>query len=715
MIIYPPHIGDTVPGFIQVNNQAVIKIPFTHNTAVDYNKVTRMRLIIKEFSSGVIKTPSNIIGTKPILQNDIGVIEFTTTEHTFTPGNYYKFQIAYDDSEDENIITAYTYSSVAIGRCVGNKVPELSIEGLAGNNQLNPTRPIYVGIFDTDADFVSEPIYKYCFDLYNNSQDNQLIETSDWQLYKGSMEFISYQELNYNDTYTIKLSIQTVNGYDQSIEYYLVKAGELPFIFTGADLVITHGAKEKDNGCVQIQLKEREGRVTGDYELLRKAEGDTKWDLLSRFTLKENTTQEQLTWIDRSVEHGLTYEYAIRHYSNLGVSVKKVSPKVTVAFEDMFLSDGDKQLKIRFNPKVSSFKDTILEQKTDTIGGKYPFFFRNGQVRYKEIPISGLISYQMDEAEMFMNDEELGLSKNVDSRERTAALEPIPSFADRHPRTTNLVDYNIVAERKFKLAVMEWLTNGRPKLFRSPTEGNYVVRLMQTSLSPNDTLGRMLHTFNSTGYECMDNDYAKMSASNVVPAFIHEFVPTSSFKTVLGRATGDLATQGFSVSGNIRGAVYYDSNVGTDQKIWVTKEGHETQEIIVTHSPYYIGDASTISSKSTTGSVTYTELTTEGETGDAFANLVNTTRDEMFSDEFDVNESIGVVLFYFVHIAAKKNGATINFINFEGLSEEVVLASNEERYYTAEDLIDTTSITVSEGAAHIDAYARIQLGGGGNL
>ena len=59
----------------------------------------------------------------------------------------------------------------------------------------------------------------------------------------------------------------------------------------------------------------------------------------------------------------------------------------------MFLSDGKKQLKIKYNPKVSSFKDTILEQKTDTIGGKYPFFFKNNQVRYKEIPISGLISY----------------------------------------------------------------------------------------------------------------------------------------------------------------------------------------------------------------------------------------------------------------------------------------------------------------------------------
>jgi len=43
--------------------------------------------------------------------------------------------------------------------------------------------------------------------------------------------------------------------------------------------------------------------------------------------------------------------------------------KIIADFEDMFLFDGERQLKIRFNPKVSSFKTNILENKTDTIGG----------------------------------------------------------------------------------------------------------------------------------------------------------------------------------------------------------------------------------------------------------------------------------------------------------------------------------------------------------
>ena len=54
------------------------------------------------------------------------------------------------------------------------------------------------------------------------------------------------------------------------------------------------------------------------------------------------------------------------------------------------------------------------------------------------------------------------------------------------------------------MAVLDWLNNGETKLFRSPTEGNFIVRLMNVSLSPNNSLGRMLHSFSATAYEIAD-------------------------------------------------------------------------------------------------------------------------------------------------------------------------------------------------------------------
>ena len=166
-----------------------------------------------------------------------------------------------------------------------------------------------------------------------------------------------------------------------------------------------------------------------------------------------------------------------------------------VDFEHMFLFDSERQLCIKYNPKIASFKSTILENKVDTIGGKYPFFFRNGNVGYKEFSISGLISGLMDEGTFI---------KQTNGIEAGREMTPASSLVDRQLLTTTLESGNIYQERLFKTEVLECLNNGKTKLFRSPTEGNFIVRLMNVSLSPNDTLGRMLHTFNCTAYEIAD-------------------------------------------------------------------------------------------------------------------------------------------------------------------------------------------------------------------
>jgi hypothetical protein len=59
-------------------------------------------------------------------------------------------------------------------------------------------------------------------------------------------------------------------------------------------------------------------------------------------------------------------------------SKRLISTTIFADFEDSFLFDGKRQLKIKFNPKVQSFKKTNLEAKLDTLGSKYPFIFRNG-------------------------------------------------------------------------------------------------------------------------------------------------------------------------------------------------------------------------------------------------------------------------------------------------------------------------------------------------
>ena len=62
-------------------------------------------------------------------------------------------------------------------------------------------------------------------------------------------------------------------------------------------------------------------------------------------------------------------------------------------------------------------------------------------------------------------------------QERELPVSKENQIAKQRTRTTQLLDYNQAAERIFKLKVLEFLNNGKSKLFRSASEGNYIVRL----------------------------------------------------------------------------------------------------------------------------------------------------------------------------------------------------------------------------------------------
>jgi hypothetical protein len=255
-----------------------------------------------------------------------------------------------------------------------------------------------------------------------------------------------------------------------------------------------------ESGCVELSLKPKtdilnndKKYVNGHFILLRASNEDNynSWYRLTDFTLASwDSSMDKFLCRDYSIAQGATYKYALQAYNTRGIHSRRFEANdIFVDFEDMFLSDGKRQLCLKYNPKVSSFKNTILESKMDTIGGRYPFFFRNGNVHYKEFPISGLISLMMDENKDFL--EGMNIIDNINHEDPYGVVE----------NAIFLTSENFFKEREFKNKVLEWLTNGEPKLFRSPGEGNFIVRLMNTSLTPNDTLSRMIHSFSCTAYE----------------------------------------------------------------------------------------------------------------------------------------------------------------------------------------------------------------------
>ena len=428
------------------------------------------------------------------------VFNLTKDDLPLIIGNYYKVQIAYVDNTDH---IGY-YSTIGVAKYTSK--PSVFLAN-CNSQSLNIHTTEYVGVYRNPLD-PSERVYEYKFTLTNI--DGSIIETSGWKLHntysdnsdiESTDSYIVKAVLEPDKSYRMQYSIITNNNLlIEGPKYNIVELDSINANFQ-ASLSTT---LDYNNGCVDIKLigaKDLDGleiAESGAFVLIR---ADSATDFLEWTTIVSFDLAHQLpstfAYRDCTVAHGVTYRYAIQQYNEHKVYSNKIyalGGDVEVMFEDAFLYDGERQLKIRFNPKVSSFKTTYLDTKKTTLGSQFPFIFRNGAVAYKEFSIDGLISYMMDEDELFLSRTEvLGMASNSNDL-----------------FMTNILDENLAYERIFKLEVLEWLNNGKVKLFRSPAEGNYLIHLMNTSLTPQDALSRMIHSFKSTA-----NEVAQFNADNL--------------------------------------------------------------------------------------------------------------------------------------------------------------------------------------------------------
>jgi hypothetical protein len=198
------------------------------------------------------------------------------------------------------------------------------------------------------------------------------------------------------------------------------------------------------------------------------------------------------------------------------------------------LGEDNQQLKISLDEKVSSFKINVSESTTTTINSKFPYVTRVGESYYKSFNIDGLISFNMDDNASFLKKTDLSTLINASSYEangiyssyNTDTFKRILSIygTDLNSQllARNHYEYNlrnginlqsdIIYEKYFRNKVIEFLMNGKPKLFKSPTEGNIIVVLTNISLTPNEQLKRLIYSFSATATEIADatiDNYAK--------------------------------------------------------------------------------------------------------------------------------------------------------------------------------------------------------------
>lgn len=511
--LYPPNIGGTIPAFCGT----VLTVPFSMNKAVGKGEIGGFALKIKTVN-GEYKGYSQVLDSTSGSQDlKIGYdvetkfeVNFDVSHITFDVGQYYKIQLAYiyDDLDH----TVGYYSTVGVVKYTTE--PEIYINNLEYGH-INIHNYSYTGVYSQRHGDITEKMYSSRFQVFD--REGVVLEDTGYILHNTNLDNLIYEQSDHfslaadlplDESFFIQFSVKTTNGLEISTKKYRIMQRRNISPEIEAELKATCNY---ENGSVNLSILDTKDAVISGKFLISRASDKNgwAWEEFKKFNL-QSMVPGKWSLIDYTVEQGVSYRYSLQQYNDYDIySDRIVSKDVYVDFEDSFLYDGERQLKIKFNPQVSSFSKTIMENKMDTIGSKYPFITRNGSVNYKEFPISGLISYQMDDNDLFFDKKNLNLTYY----------------------STQLTGENIAAERKFKHEVWDWLTNGETKIFKSPAEGNFLIRLMNVSLSPENGLSRMLHSFSGSAVEVGEYTIANLAKEGVLIKD-DDFILQTRWKTV---------------------------------------------------------------------------------------------------------------------------------------------------------------------------------------
>lgn len=285
--------------------------------------------------------------------------------------------------------------------------------------------------------------------------------------------------LNYNfiegTAYSGIFYYTTINGYSgqQSFSITLTKPGTSQYsaITIGSDLA---AAAIKLTYSAAIGAKIQRTSEESNFQ---------SWKTIHTLTTVSGI------WRDYTIESNVQYKYRILN-SSLSNGTP-ITAAVKVDFEDITLSDENAMIIVRYNPNISGFKYITQESITNTLGGKYPIIRRNGDTRYRQFNLSGLIYVDCTEYDTYKTakaSNKLNMSDFL--MEDTSSLYIV---------NADIVGTNQhILEKRARLYVMDFLSNGKVKLFRSFEEGNMIVYLSAVSFTPNKQLDRHIYDFSAT-------------------------------------------------------------------------------------------------------------------------------------------------------------------------------------------------------------------------
>lgn len=213
-----------------------------------------------------------------------------------------------------------------------------------------------------------------------------------------------------------------------------------------------------------------------------------------------------VNWIDDQTKYStrdyLIDSHAVYFYSIRAVTkaqnygrIYKTKEALNTYDYDWIISDPHTHFAI-LNSKISSItynsKDGIIEP----IGATYATVNRFSDLNYRSFTLTGTISSQTD------IDGSLGIATRASQTIPAEIKDRIESIYNsklgQSPENiSNSMLVDLHQERLIREHAMDILNDGRPKLFKSPTEGLMFVKLSKIQVTPKDNLDRYVADFSA--------------------------------------------------------------------------------------------------------------------------------------------------------------------------------------------------------------------------
>ncbi len=543
--LYPPIVPDTIPAFIRTQTCRIYFSLSIYNEATDIQNV-QISLISQKTNASVLNAqayPSGIKITNLAQDSEVigdykYYIEIPVSDlinGEFEVNEFYIAQLRFTSNEaaappssgtelDTWLYNNREYFSEWSTMCLlkGIDQPHISINGLEADTSTTLSNPLTKIIGQLYYDEGSnEREYLKSYNIAISTGTTPVFKTDEIYTNQYNPNQFNYEiiyNLQRDVNYTLTFTYTTNNLYSQFIDYNFVIAAQSTDELE-ATIILT---SEDDEGRIKFEINFEDGTVTDNNLIIRRASSRTNFTIWESVkTLEHDSNKIKHTWYDTSIESGIWYKYRVEEDVSTGTSKVLESSPILCLPEDMFITGGDRQLKIRFNPSVSEFKYNVTQSQQNTLGSKFPYVKRNGNNYFRSFNISGLIASFID------SDDEYNPNFYDGEFHDSTRAEPFTSPDKIYGNSKNLYsEYNIshsisqygdfIYEREFRQKVMDFLYSNTIKLFRSTTEGNILVKLMNISLQPVNELGRMLYSFSASAVEVADYNIDNCKKYNII-------------------------------------------------------------------------------------------------------------------------------------------------------------------------------------------------------